>query len=260
MNRRNIMATRITQARFSTLKRDAKRLERRRPELSHAQALDQVAKEHGFVNWSLLAKATESIAPSGALPQVQRLESTLPLHSVILQGSIWSRNPAIREFWEESITTKYPAKRYASFQWTPKDFAFRGTERNKDLVRSKMATTKRAIAFMDASGLRTSQAFVRLLGRLRPDGFDHTSIWRDDLNRYIVTTEPYIPDLRSGRLGIWCSENGWSYSVLPKGHGIWNPCGEDCTPACTAHTQMVVLTPPKKAGDPSAIVAALSRP
>lgn len=252
------MATRISKARFISLKHGAKRLGREFPELKHAQALDQIAVREGFNNWSQLARSVVEIGAVQSDTSAVQQEVAKP-HSVTLYGSIWSLDPSIRRHWEETISTKYPAARYESFQWAANNFDFRGTERDRDLIVSKMATTKRAIAFMDATGLRTSRAFVRLLGRgAYPRGFDHTSIWRDEGDRYIVTTEPYIPALRDNTLQSWSSESGWYYAILEKGQGIWNPCKEGCRPDCTGHTQMVVLAPPKRGGDVAVFADALS--
>ena len=49
----------IRQGFVDSLKRRAKRLERERPELTHSQALDLIAQQEGYENWSLLARDVE---------------------------------------------------------------------------------------------------------------------------------------------------------------------------------------------------------
>jgi hypothetical protein len=62
LNRRLVMGRSISQGFVDSLKRRAKRLERERPELTHSQALDLVAQQEGYENWSLLARDVEQSA------------------------------------------------------------------------------------------------------------------------------------------------------------------------------------------------------
>ncbi|MGJ7530170.1 YozE family protein [Variovorax sp. GB1P17] len=64
------MATTLTAARLEQLKREAKKLTRA-TSVSHAEALDRLAVENGFANWSLLAKhvsRSSPVSPTPALP------------------------------------------------------------------------------------------------------------------------------------------------------------------------------------------------
>ena len=47
----------ISQGFVDSLKRRAKRLGRERPELTHSQALDLVAQQEGYENWSQIGRA-----------------------------------------------------------------------------------------------------------------------------------------------------------------------------------------------------------
>lgn len=51
--------TRLTASAVERMKRDAKKL-RKAEGIAHHEALDRIAAERGFRNWSLLAKAAES--------------------------------------------------------------------------------------------------------------------------------------------------------------------------------------------------------
>ena len=126
-------------------------------------------------------------------------------------------------------------------------------------MRERIATAKRAIGFMDATGLRPSRAFTRVFGssKVLPQGFDHACVWRDDANRYVVTSEPYIGAGRADAISAWGSSREWNSTVLPNGRGIWNPCREDCEAACKGHTQMVIMAPVKNGGDLQTIVDTL---
>lgn len=52
----------VSAARFDALKRKAKRLRREKPEIKHAQALDEVARDNGFQSWAALAAARTGTA------------------------------------------------------------------------------------------------------------------------------------------------------------------------------------------------------
>lgn len=66
----------FTPARIEQLRRDAKRLGKSRG-LSHAEALDAVAAEHGFRNWSLLARSTQPMTPAITSPRGVRAAAGL---------------------------------------------------------------------------------------------------------------------------------------------------------------------------------------
>ena len=68
------MGPRLTVAQLEQLRRDAKKLARTQPQLSHHQVLDQMAQSQGFQNWSLLAKHVED----GGVEPVKRRIAYLP--------------------------------------------------------------------------------------------------------------------------------------------------------------------------------------
>lgn len=70
------MSPAFTPAQIDQLRRDAKRLGREHG-LSHAQALDRIAGQHGFGNWSLLART----APPAAAPAALRPSPASPARS-----------------------------------------------------------------------------------------------------------------------------------------------------------------------------------
>jgi len=245
------MATRISQARFLALKRQATRRRRITPDLTHAQTLDDIAREQGFDNWSLLARAVEPVSDVvGNLKTIVQAHSS-PAHQVSIRGLAWSRNPSERKWWDEVVDTKYPPKRYSACMLIPSDWTIRSS--SVSAVENSVAKVKRIIKFMDATGLRPSRAWSRLFGHNHADyahaGFDHTFVWIDDNRRYVVTTEPYIGTGRVATIRAWCNEHGWSIAVSPNGRGIWHPCRANCKPDCKGHTQMIILAPGKNGGD-----------
>jgi hypothetical protein len=128
------------------------------------------------------------------------------------------------------------------------------------VVRQKVAKVRRIIEFMDATALTPSNAWVRLWRRHpehRPREMDHTAVWRDGKNRYVVTTEPYGGAHSIDPLRAWCEEHGWGVAVARRGRGMWYPCDASCPPDCDVHTQLVLMAPPKNGGDPQDIVSLL---
>jgi len=238
------MSSRITRSQFEALKREAKRL-KRASAMTHSQALDRVAKDNGFANWSLLAKAVD--APAAApqqLPHEVRLTGFLKLY----------RGPT--DVFHEYVPSKHPAKHYAGLRRGPYWQDFVGKDETE--IRPAIAKLRRGIVFMDATELRPSKAWTRVFGRgARTEGFDHTSVWMDAHGRYLVTTEPYIGSGKAQTVLAWASRHSWRSALLPAGKGLWNPCNKTCPPGCAGHTEMVVLAPPKRAGDLNAVAAAV---
>ena len=251
------MATRISQARFLALKRQATRRRRITPDLPHAQALDEIARGQGFDNWSLLAREVKP-APSKHLTVDPTPSSSA--HQVSLRIRVLNNDPTKRKWWDEIIETSYPAKRYEKCSLIPEDWCLRTTDERG--VDGSIVKIKRTIAFMDATGLRPSRAWSRLFGHHHADyahaGFDHTFVWIDDNKRYVVTTEPYIGKDQVATIRAWCDEHGWNIAVSPNGRGIWNPCRANCKPDCKGHTQMVIFAPGKNGCDVQAVADRVS--
>lgn len=91
-----------TTARIEQLKREAKKLVRA-TSLTHAKALDRLAGQNGFMNWSLLAKhAGRSVAAAASVPSVpsrpntpaQPLRPTDPRQRYYLHGDQYEVDPA----------------------------------------------------------------------------------------------------------------------------------------------------------------------
>ena len=250
----------VSKARFEALKRQAKRLVRSRSSLSHSQALDELARAEGFDNWSLLARRVDGndAAPARSAPNVTR-SSTSGGHVFTLSGCILTVDPKGRWQTEERVEAKYPSSRYEKVAGVPKRFFYRGARGEQRSILSRIAKAKRLISFMDRTSLRASRAWTSMLGRDHrlPAGFDHTYVWRDDQDRFILTTEPYIGADQDMRVGESCRAFGWKWLALPKGQGIWNPCGGGCPVDCTKHTRMYLIAPPKRGGDLAAITRTL---
>jgi|GEM_PF-3548696 len=245
------MNSRITPAIFENLKRVAARVKRETAGMTHSEALDRVAQSEGYRNWSLLSQAREAIDSLNGGPAI-----TKPFE-VRLSGFSTNRHDSDFDIFHEYVPTVHPANYYSKLRTGPHWQDFVGA--NERGVRERIATIRRAIQFMDATGLRFSTAY-RILFKtsIRPQGFDHTKVWIDDQRRYIVTTEPYT-GAGSIELALkWCNERAWDAIRLPRGLGIWNPCQPSCSARCTQHTEMIVMSPGKKGGDLMSVVAGVN--
>lgn len=250
------MVAGITTAQFELLKRQAARMQRENPALSHSKALDLIARREGFDNWSLLARAR-----STDLGSIQPVLVVAKLYEVIMRGIVRSQERGVPpKWWDEKVPANHPKQHYQKFQWIRKNFEAIGPSESS--AYAGLDVMRRAVEFMDATELTPSNAWSRIFrGPYRhrnPEGFDHTSVWRDAEKRYVITTEPYIGQDAVAEIQGWCEAYGWRIAVAPKGLGIWNPCCTDCSVDCGAHTQLIVLSPEKNGGDPERVVAALS--
>lgn len=244
----------VSTARFEALKRQAKRFVRNRQNLTHSQALDELARAEGFGNWSLLAKGVEH-GPSSITTENAPVAQN---HTVRLLAYIASSDPTVRWSHEEQVATRYPSSRYESFRWIEKRFTYSSSRDDRPGLLAGLAKAKRAISFMDRTGLKPSRAWRSVFrSPLIPPGFDHTCVWRDEMKRIIITTEPYFGADRDVGASAACDKLGWPWVRLPKRTGIWFPCRESCPAECSGHTIMYVTAPAKNGGDPKAIAAAL---
>jgi hypothetical protein len=249
------MGRSISQGFVDSLKRKAKRLERERPELTHSQALDLIAQQEGYENWSLLARDVEQ--STDARRVTERYPYALHLRGIALDTKIELTT---------RLRSKHPAAHYGKMWINWKIQGGRGqskheatavmTDRGELNLRYRLALAQRMVSFMDATDLRASQDFRGVFGsRIVPGPFDHQLIWKDAGKRYILTVEPYVS---AGKpVQDWCASQGWSYEVLPKGFGIWNPCDASCSPTCIGHTQLIVVAPKRRGGDLQATVRAI---
>lgn len=93
------MHTSLSAAQVEQLRRNAKRLGRTLS-ISHSEALDRVAAQHGFRNWSLLSKRSSArTAPSGTLSPgppttASRPEPADPRRRYYLHGDQYEDDPA----------------------------------------------------------------------------------------------------------------------------------------------------------------------
>lgn len=233
----------VPSTRFEILKRQASRL-KKDSGITHSQALDRIAIENGYSNWSRLAKSVDS-----------RVTSSKP-HKIQIYCSI-PRDPGNTEpfFWCEEVPCMYPGKHYADMGW----MHLQGVRhRNRDGVAEILATTRRAINFMDETGLRTSRAWTSLFKGDAPYGLDHTNVWRDENKRIIITTEPYFAATgKIEKLTEWCKANDWQLVRTPRNVGIWNPCDAKCSADCSSHTNMFILAPKKNGGDVENVLSML---
>lgn len=130
---------------------------------------------------------------------------------------------------------------------------------SKTSISERIATVRRAIDFMDMTGLKTSRAWTSMIRGIEVVGFDHTCVWRDNQKRLIVTTEPYNGNREKIlQLGEWCKRNEWQMARSSKNIGIWNPCTETCKDDCTSHTNLFILAPQKNRGNVKKILSDIS--
>jgi hypothetical protein len=250
----NVMVSVITSIQLQNLRREAKKRSRASENLSHWAALDQIATEHGYANWSLFAKAVNALSKAST----PSIPSIIREHTIRVSGWVRSKDLVrrIEHFWHHYLPAKYPAAHYAKFKRIPD---------NWDVVRDStesavvgIEAVQRAIAFMDATDLRTSTA-LRSLFRETSDtvGLDHFCVWRDHENRYVISNEPYRASDKRLVAKKWCESNGWTYREMPQSIGMHNPCTENCNEDCGAHTALILMSPQKKGADLTAIGDAL---
>lgn len=235
----------VSPSKFEILKRQAARL-KQEAGIAHSQALDRVATANGFANWSLLAK---SVAPQ----TVQAKPYILPIDCFIYGDPSNNKKPT---FWIEEIPTLYPAKHYSEMGWIRSRLGIR--QRNREGIAQSLATSRRAIHFMDTTGLKTSRAWTSIFKGNPAHGFDHTSVWRDENKRIVITTEPYFAAREKiEKITQWCNANDWQLVRAPKHVGIWNCCSDGCHADCESHTNMFILAPKKNGGDVRKVLSAL---
>lgn len=238
------MQAHVSQSAFYNLKRQATQL-KRSSGITHSEALDQIAIQHGYANWSLLAK---HISPSQSLNKP---------HHVNLHSIVWPKpDDGLSPVKVVDVPTVHPPKHYEKMKWMPVDWMIRS--RSREGVDEKINGTVRALRFMDATNLKPSTAWISIFRQSDPQGFDHTCVWRDEQNHFIITTEPYhAANDKIGKLIAWGARHGWDIQQMPRDIGIWNPCVDECADDCRRHTVMFVMAPPKNGGDVFKIADAL---
>lgn len=244
----NEMVSAITPTQFENLKREAKRRKRASASLSHSAALDEIALEHGYANWSLLAKSINA-EPTTIVDS--RPVALIPRDHVV-RVSGWVRSSGSErwadQFWHHYLPTKHPASYYTKCRRIPENWDV--VKRSAESVVEGLKSVQRVLAFMDATDLRPSTAFNSLFpSDIRHVGLDHFCVWRDSSNRYVVSNEPYGPSAKVEATKRWCEVNGWTYREMPRDVGMHNPCTANCSEGCYEHTVLILMSPPKRGGD-----------
>lgn len=223
------------------IKRAATKRKRATPELTHSEALDQLATEHGFANWSLLAKATNQVKPSPGRTAIPRNFEVRVSGWVIPERQV-------AQFWHVNMPSRYPEKHYRGFRRIPEYWDVK--RRSFESTLTAMEQLRMNVAFMDATELLPSKAFVSLFPDFGQDaGLDHHCVWRTADAKYVVSNEPYRGSSKREGTKRWCEANGWSYRELPKSIGMHNTCSAECPDDCTFHTALILMSPPKKGAD-----------
>lgn len=243
----------ITPQQITHLKRLATKRKKAISGLTHSSALDQLAIEAGFRNWSLLIKAT------GPGPIMSNRATITRAFEVRVSGWVMnmdSPSRRIKHFWHTYIPTRYEAKHYRSFKRIPENWDVRGSTIENTIVR--MERLRMNVAFMDATELLPSKAYVSLFPDHRSDPrLDHFCVWRTTDGNYVVSNEPYRGSDKREGTKRWCEANGWTWVELPKGIGMHNTCSTSCPDSCTVHTALILIGPPKRKADLEMLAARL---
>lgn len=243
------MASHITPIQFKNLKRIAKKCSRADNSLQHSVALDKLALENGYQNWSQLAKAVNA----GCVPLPASLISRP--HQVRVSGWVVPGPDRVStQFWHSSLPTRHPAAHYAKFKRIPDNWDVR--RRTVESVVTGIDQIQKNLAFMDSTELRTSSAYSSLF-YAQDARLDHFCVWRDAENRYVVSNEPYRPSDKREGTKAWCRANGWTFREMPQGIGMHNTCSTNCPADCTEHTVLILMSPPKRGGDLAVVGDAL---
>lgn len=194
------------------MKREARQLRKLTPGLTQHQALDEIARRHGFECWRHFVNS-EKNGTSRAPVVIQTvwddckgqtwrefIELNLTHHLAELFPRFGYTHTVWGKAWldEGSNTVLIPSH----YPYTNKTEAKRQSE-----ARQHVLDIARYLMFMDATELFPSSAWQTFLkGFPQPyrDGVrlpcaDHDKLWRDKEGRYLYTTEPY--DYR--RLDQW---------------------------------------------------------
>lgn len=238
------MQVHVSKSAFDNFKRQATQL-KRSSGITHSEALDQIAIQHGYANWSLLAK------------HVSLRHGLHKPYLVNLHAIVWPKpDDGMSPIKVVDVPTLHPPKHYEKMKWMPVDWMIRS--RSREGVDEKVNGTIRALSFMDATNLKPSNAWTSIFRKTEPKGFDHTCVWRDEQNHFIITTEPYhASQEKVEKLTAWCTTHGWDIQQMPRDIGMWNPCVDGCSDTCRKHTVMFVMAPPKNGGNVSKIANAL---
>lgn len=163
--------------------------------------------------------------------------------------STWFATPQHRGYLSLELEAAQPRSAYTAIHGVRQA----GSYPSEVGARQGLDTIARTIRFMDAAGVRPSQAWRSIFGSgawgmrsgVSPSGFDHTRVWLSD-RRYLVTTEPYESFVQDAI--DWCFAHGWQARQAPE-WGMWNPPG----------TTLILAAPPTRGLDLERITAALAQ-
>ena len=153
---------------------------------------------------------------------------------------------------EITITAQHPRDYYGEIRFEAQSRGY-DYPSSRDKAVAYAFCARGLVAFMDVTGLRRSNAWAAVFGRVKPldeddyeargyesgqspPAFDHTSVWLDAFGRYAVTTEPY--NTVAEKAAAWCAAYGWQHHLFLANIGMWNPVGEN-------GTRLVLASPPK---------------
>ena len=235
----------ITPQQIAHLKRSATKRKKAEAGLTHSAALDQLASEAGFSNWSLLMRAAGAESAVTIMSAITRSFEVRMSGWVTPQGLPGNR---IESFWHIYLPTRYSAKHYEAFKRMPHNWDVMGSTIESTVAR--LEQVRMNIAFMDATELLPSKAYVSLFPDHRSDPrLDHFCVWRTTDGNYVVSNEPYRGSDKREGCKRWCETNGWSWVELPKGIGMHNTCSMNCPDDCSVHTALILMRPPKRGAD-----------
>ena len=136
------------------------------------------------------------------------------------------------------IEARKPKAHYRRCRWWPDEYR---TYLDEKGAKEALRTAKNIVRFMDRTGYRPSEAFVRVFGAEFPlRGFDHTLLWNTPDGGRVITTEPYGVHHRK-EIEEWAEAHGWTVETFPKKNGIWYACGEECPSGCRIHCDPFLL-------------------
>jgi len=136
---------------------------------------------------------------------------------------------------EETFPVRFTVRRYEQSPWVPENLSALERYDHEITARQTSSRIRRVIAFMDHTELLPSRRLFQLfpLGRGLPGYADHTLLWRDAEQRWLMTTEPY------GMPEHLTAPEGWQVRAMPPTFGLWKAP----LPDGTAETACLWLTP-----------------
>ncbi|GGA94650.1 hypothetical protein GCM10011491_23680 [Brucella endophytica] len=213
------------------IKRLAKAISKR-DKIKHSQALDQASKASGFANFtharrSLIERTTGVKNPEYAIyistywrdgktrasgRETIRMIISKPLDELIKPAQYRHAHKLgrFRRYASDHVVADYRPD-------------------SADVALAQSCGAARVLQFLDATGLRPSNARVEPRGRhnARLPGHDHGSVWYDPIAKHhVAADEPYAASVRSKKAEreAWAREHNWSV-VQPSWKGMYYPEG-----------------------------------